>query len=139
MRLIDADGLKESLNSGSVLIDEDVMKCESMHEVLVYILAKVEDCVVKKIDEQPTVGEWIPFKEREADEYERIELGFDMMLECELPDEDEEILVTYANGTVGMDCFMREGIECYLDSGAKFVTEAVAWKQKPEPYRGKET
>lgn len=62
MRLIDADKLKEDLDSGSIVIDEGIEKCESMHEVLVYLLAKVEACVIEKIDAQPTVersGYWI--------------------------------------------------------------------------------
>lgn len=93
------------------------------------------DIAINEVIKQPTVGEWIPFTEREPDQDEREAYGCDMMLDCELPDEDEEILVTYANGTVGLDCFMRDGYDCYLNSGAKFITEAVAWQSLPEPYR----
>ena len=89
----------------------------------------------KLIEEQLRVGEWIPFKEREADPEERMTYGCDMILDCKLPDEDEEILVTYANGTVRQDIFERDGYECYLDSGAEFVIEAVAWQPLPEPYK----
>lgn len=84
---------------------------------------------------------WIPFTQREMDEEEREYCGTEegFMLDCPLPEEDEEILVTYANGTVDVDTFMRDGNECYLDSGNELVTEAVAWMRKPEPYHGRES
>ena len=78
---------------------------------------------------------WIPFEQREADEDEKEAYGCEYMLCCKLPDEDEEILVTYANGNVGEDIFLRDGYECYLDSGAEFITEAIAWMPKPQPYK----
>lgn len=84
--------------------------------------------------EQPKT-DWIPFEEKEADEDEKEAYGCEYMLCCKLPDEDEEILVTYANGNVGEDIFLRDGYECYLDSGNEFVTEAIAWMPKPQPYK----
>lgn len=87
------------------------------------------------INDQPKVGEWIPFKEREADEEERKVYGCDMILTGELPEEDEDILVTYASGKVCSDAFLREGYECYLDSGAQFISEAIAWMPLPEAYK----
>lgn len=77
---------------------------------------------------------WIPFTERAADPEEREAYGCDMILSCPLPEEDEEILVTYKNGYVGLDTFLRDGYELYLDSGAAFITEAIAWKPKPAGY-----
>lgn len=55
MRLIDAEVLKEEVSKGSILIEDDVLECETVHEIMVYVLAKLEDFVLKKIDEQPTV------------------------------------------------------------------------------------
>lgn len=85
----------------------------------------------------PAEYDWIPFEMREMDEEEKscngVEEGY--ILDCPLPDEDEEILVTYANGTVDVDTFMRDGNECYLDSGNDLVTEAIAWRKKPAPYQ----
>jgi hypothetical protein len=78
---------------------------------------------------------WIPFTERKTDEDEKEAYGCDIMLSCKLPEEDEEILVTYRNGYVDTDTFLRDGYECYLDSGAEFVTEAVAWMPKPKGYQ----
>lgn len=79
---------------------------------------------------------WIPFTQREATEDEKEFYGeyCEFMLDCILPDEDEEILVTYANGIVGQDVFLRDGHECYLDSDNEFVTEAIAWRPLPKPY-----
>ena len=50
------------------------------------------------IKDFPKINEWIPFKTREADEDEQNEYGFMRMMDCELPENDEEILVTYSNG-----------------------------------------
>lgn len=82
---------------------------------------------------------WIPFTQRKLTEEEKEEIGteYDYMLDCKLPEEDEEILVTYANGTVGEDIFMCNGTDCYLDSGNDFITEAIAWRHKPDPYHPK--
>ena len=84
---------------------------------------------------------WIPFVHREMTEDEKESFGdFNFMLDCQLPDEDEEILVTYKLKDelyVDVDTFMRDGSECYLDSGRDFVTEAVAWMKKPQPYQPK--
>ena len=92
------------------------------------------------IEEQPKT-DWIPFEQREADEEEKAHFlehyGYELeyMLCGRLPDEDEEILVTYSNGCVGEDIFLRDGKECYLDSGNELVTEAIAWMPKPQPYK----
>lgn len=55
MDLISRDAVKEILDKGNILIDEDVEKCESMHEVLVYLLEKVDDFVRKSVDAMPTI------------------------------------------------------------------------------------
>ena len=101
---------------------------------------KCGDCSRRKFYQQGyndglSANKWIPFEERETDAEEKEMYRCDMMLTGKLPDEDEEILVTYASGYVGSDVFLREGCECYLDSGAAFVTEAVAWMSLPDPYK----
>lgn len=84
---------------------------------------------------------WIPFVKREITEDEKESFGdLNFMLDCQLPDEDEEILITYKFKDelyVYVDTFMRDGSECYLDSGRDFVKEAVAWRKKPHPYKPK--
>ena len=101
--------------------------------------------IEKIIDEQPklslenkTSDKWIPFKLRKADDEEREYFGCDEVLDCQLPDEDQEILISYKSGYVGVDTFMYDDGGWYLDSGCEFVTEAVAWMPKPEIYKGEE-
>ena len=94
--------------------------------------------IVKQEAEKYNNG-WIPFVQREMTEDEKESFGdLNFMLDCQLPDEDEEILITYKFKDelyVDVDTFMRDGSECYLDSGRDFVTEAVAWRKKPQPYQ----
>ena len=94
--------------------------------------------IVKQEAEKYNNG-WIPFVKREMTEDEKESFGdLNFMLDCQLPDEDEEILITYKFKDelyVYVDTFMRDGSECYLDSGRDFVTEAVAWRKKPQPYQ----
>ena len=96
--------------------------------------------IVKQEAEQYNGG-WIPFVQREMTEDEKESFGdLNFMLDCQLPDEDEEILITYKFKDelyVDVDTFMRDGSECYLDSGRDFVTEAVAWRKKPQPFQPK--
>ena len=96
--------------------------------------------IVKQEAEKYNNG-WIPFVQREMTEDEKESFGdFNFMLDCQLPDEDEEILITYKFKDelyVYVDTFMRDGSECYLDSGRDFVTEAVAWSKKPQTYQPK--
>lgn len=113
--------------------DEDGY-CNDDSEEVVYLDRAIE--IVKQTAEDYNDG-WIPFTQRKLSEEEKKEIGteYDYMLDCKLPEEDEEILVTYANRTVGEDIFMCDGTDCYLDSGNDFITEAVAWRHKPDPYR----
>lgn len=103
-------------------------------------LGTVEELLKKAREKQPKT-DWIPFEQREADEEEKAHFlehyGYELeyMLCGRLPDEDEEILVTYSNGCVGEDIFLRDGTECYLDSGQEIVTEAIAWMPKPQSYK----
>ena len=81
---------------------------------------------------------WIPFEMREADEEEKETYGYDTLyIMCgKLPEDGEEILVTYSNGCVGADTFIWDGFDCYLDSGLELVEKAVAWMPMPKPYKG---
>ena len=92
------------------------------------------------LNELPKHNGWIPFTDRELTEEEKEHYGEDVecMLDCKLPEEDEEILITYkfkGELYVNTDTFMRDGSECYLDSGMEFITEAIAWQPLPEPFK----
>lgn len=97
------------------------------------------DIVDRLAAEQPKGG-WIPFTEREMDEEEKENFGEELgyILNCPVPEDGQEILVTYSNGYVGEDTFLKDGQECYLDSGREFVIEALAWQPKPEAYKPEE-
>lgn len=94
----------------------------------------------KIVSNQPQADKWIPFEQREADDEEKeywlenygIEIEY--MLCGNLPDDDEEILVS-CNGHVMTDTFMRDCGECYLDSGCEIIEEATAWMPLPAPYK----
>lgn len=53
-KYINADKLIESLEKGSIVIDEKVFECKTIHDELVYLLDKVNDFVSKVVHEQPT-------------------------------------------------------------------------------------
>lgn len=82
------------------------------------------DCLfmfINIIKKQPKVGEWIPFTFDEEG-----------VLNCELPDVDEEILVSDGD-SVWQDtwCEADEGYELYSEIGI----EDLAWRQLPKPYK----
>lgn len=76
---------------------------------------------------------WRPFKKRELTEEEKEEHpDWCYILDCELPDDDEEVLVS--NGRyVWTDTFINNGDECYLDSGHEL--DGAAWMPMPEAYK----
>lgn len=85
------------------------------------------DCLFYFIDiikMQPKVGEWIPFTFDEEG-----------VLNCELPDVDEEILVSDGD-SVWQDtwCEADEGYE--LESGIEI--EGLAWMHLPKPHKEKD-
>jgi hypothetical protein len=85
------------------------------------------DLLIGTLEKQLSGG-WIPF-ETEYDE----DLKMDM-LQCEIPEDEEEILVTDGK-SVWSDTFMRDGMECYLDSGNDLIITVIAWQPLPEPFR----
>lgn len=141
--MIDEKKLIEELKKRIALHEKtsDDFADENIHSdgvgLFLYLADEIQ-AVIELVKKQPKIGEWIQFKARKADDEERVVYGCDEMLECNLPDEDEDILVTYASGKVCSDTFLREEYECSLDSGAQFISEVIAWMPLPEPYRGDE-
>ena len=137
--------IEQIIDRLELLIEENIISCGEENSLMCHdrnfgVIQAIE--CIKKMEKQSKT-DWIPFEQREADEEEKAHFlehyGYELeyMLCGRLPDEDEEILVTYSNGCVGEDIFLRDGKECYLDSGNEFVTEAIAWMPKPQPYRKK--
>ncbi len=143
----------EKLKKELKLADEEKLRCARENPLqfdsakgYAHGVGKAIEIVKQEAEEHVTdinVGNngWIPFVQREMTEDEKESFGdLNFMLDCQLPDENEEILITYKFKDelyVDVDTFMRDGSECYLDSGRDFVTEAVAWRKKPQPYQPK--
>lgn len=64
--LISKATVKEMFDNGKIVIDEDVLNCNSIHETLLYLLNKIAEFVDEKVDEIPVIdaapvvhGEWV--------------------------------------------------------------------------------
>ena len=129
MKLVDADLLKSILDKGEIVIGEDILQCESGHDVLVYLLTKVDMFLEKVIDGLPSVG-WIPCSERLPDGCEDAEL---------------EVLVYTEEKYIEAE-FEEVGFALYYPGEKKFrsvygervdITDMViAWMPLPQPYKG---
>ena len=91
--------------------------------------------------EQQERDRWRPFRCRKTTEDDCS--SFDYIMECELPEDGQEILITVNNNghePVQIDTFFGGGgEECALDSGYDLCDEAVAWRPLPEPYQEDKT
>lgn len=74
---------------------------------------------------------WIPIKLRPATEEER-QNGIEDVLNCQLPDDGEDVLVSTKYDGVRMDTFYKEPDGCYFESCD--IDEVRAWMRLPEPY-----
>ena len=87
-----------------------------------------------------TEQRWIPVKYHELTEEERKECLFSAdikyMLDCELPDDEQEIIVTDGRHVWVDTCIVNDGYA--LDSGHDWIEGVVAWMPLPEPYRESE-
>lgn len=110
--LIEATNIETSQDEMKVL-DSFLFRCWQMGW-----LNKYDNFIERK---------WIPF----TFEYDK-ELKKEI-LNCQLPDEDEEILVSDGHH-VWLDIFMCDYDECYLESNDDF--KGLAWMPLPEPYKG---
>ena len=83
---------------------------------------------------------WRPFHCRKTTEDDFS--SFDYIMDCELPEDGQETLITVNNKRhepVQMDTFFGGGgEECALDSGYTLCEEAIAWRPLPEPYTEEE-
>lgn len=80
---------------------------------------------------------WIPVKYHQISEKERAEesisTDIQYMLDCKMPDDGQEILVT--NGeTTWQDTSFIDCDEYYLDSNYDWI-DITAWRPLPEPYK----
>lgn len=81
---------------------------------------------------------WIPLKYRDAREEEKklydIEYGdVDFVLDCALPDNAQEVLVTLSNGEVTLTTFYND-YGCYFEN-YEDKDDVKAWMPLPDPYK----
>ena len=91
------------------------------------------DMAIKALEQR-----WIPVKWHDITEEEREKEGYPsewvVLLDCILPEDGEEILITTKYGSVEKDtAYCDDG--CYLDSCYDWVDDVVAWMPLPEPYK----
>ena len=129
MRLIDADKLKEMVPTTSVDMFENCRNCSLLNE----------EQVMELIDMTPTVDMWIPIKWHYITDEEREREGYPkdwvVYIDCEMPCDEQEILVQTKNGYIRWDVCYEDG-EFSLDSGWDWIEDIAAWMPLPEKYKG---
>ena len=98
--------------------------CESMEEY---------ESAMRRLTELSELH-WIPFHKRPLTEEEQKEhKDWCWILDCELPDDNQEVLISSPYFGVYIDTFYNDG-ECSFDGGEE-IKEGMAWMPLPEPYR----
>lgn len=153
MRLVDADKLAERVANLEAVALEQVAKYEPSeeHEKWKVWSAILNERTAFKFDlfDAPTVakhGHWIPVKFRPMDseerEYWEEQIGEELadadavMFDCPMPEDGQEILVSYRKW-ISMDkCEIDGG--CYGLEGNGDWDGVIAWMPLPEPYEVEE-
>lgn len=134
MRLIDADAFKEYICNAYEQV-------KHMYPDGGKWARQITDDFCKDIDEQPTIEpqKWIPFHKRELTEEEQeMYPEWSYYLDCELPEDGEEILISSPTWGVYKDTFNNEGSDgCYLE-GDEEIDDGMAWMPLPEPWKEEE-
>lgn len=99
------------------------------------------DSAIMRITSLPSaeaVQGWIPVKWHEITDEEREREGYPKdwvcFLDCEMPQDEQEILVQTRHGHIRWDVCYEDG-EFSLDSGWDWIEDIVAWMPLPKPYR----
>ena len=108
--------------------------------------ARVFLALAIKLIEEKLVGghgeDWIPIEMRPGtdEEYEEFSLYGECpredfrVFECQLPDDDQEVLVTTRWGDVCTDIWHRDVDCCYFENNSD-DGDVIAWMPKPEKYQ----
>ena len=87
-----------------------------------------------------TEQRWISVKYHVMTEEERKAGGFSndivYYLDCKMPDDEQEIIVTNGKYVWVDTCIVNDGYT--LDSGHDWIEDVIAWMPMPEPYRESE-
>lgn len=97
----------------------------------------IVNTLLDDLEQDENENGWIPVKYHQISEKERAEESISndiqYMLDCKMPDDEQEILVTDGKSTWQDTSF----IDCegyYLDSNYDWI-EITAWRPLPEPYK----
>ena len=121
-------------------IINDFCKCRVWCE-LYPDMCQTESCEIwwalKALSDRPKY-KWIPIKWHYITDEEREESGYPndwvYYLDCEMPEDGQEILVTTKHGYVEKDvCYFDDGYS--LDSGWDWREDIVAWMEMPPVYQ----
>ena len=84
---------------------------------------------------------WIPIKWHYITDEEREQEGYPkdwvVYIDCEMPCDEQEILVQTKSGYIRWDVCYEDG-EFSLDSGWDWIEDIAAWRPLPEPWKGDE-
>ena len=95
-------------------------------EVPVELIKQTVELLKSKVDN------WIPFKLRPlTDEEKKEHPEWIYIVDCPLPDDDEEILVSDGK-YVWVDTYYNDGDSCHLDSN--YELEDCAWMRLPKAW-----
>ena len=102
------------------------------------LIEELEDRVESLPSAEPKTGKWIPIKWHEITDEEREREGYPkdwvVYIDCDMPNDGDEILVQTKNGYIRWDVCYEEG-EFSLDSGWDWIEDIVAWMPLPEPWK----
>ena len=100
-------------------------------------ISKIVELLLADLEQDEKENGWIPVKYHQISEKERAEesisTDIQYMLDCKMPDDGQEILVTNGETTWQDTSF----IDCdgyYLDSNYDWI-DITAWRPLPEPYK----
>ena len=116
-------------------IEADNQILEERDAFITYV--ELIDELQEAIEQDEKENGWIPVKYHQISEKEHTEESISKdihyMVDCKMPDDKQEILVTNGKTTwQDMCCIDSDGY--YLDSNYDWI-EITAWRPLPEPYK----
>lgn len=107
-------------------------KCDCQKE-------EIEECLKMAIEALKKTS-WVPITYRDMTEEEKNEITVNtvdtvegiQILNCSLPDDGEEVLITTYCGNVFTDVFHNKNGDCYFED--YYIEDARAWMPLPKPY-----
>ncbi|MBP3664941.1 MAG: hypothetical protein J6J03_07260 [Tyzzerella sp.] len=101
----------------------------NLHAMCIDVAKRLQELL-----EKSGMSEWIPIKWHETTDDDSLDKErYPLCLDCEMPEDGQEIVVCRKNGYVCADtCIYDDGY--YLDSDCDWIDDVIAWMPLPEPY-----